>query len=138
MRSLAPFISGWLREFDKARLPYNINTLTQISARFALSHADRLADQAARIRADRGRLITALGALPGVTVYPSDTNFILLRLPAGRVTAAHEALRCAGILVKNVHGSHPMLADCLRVTVGTAAENDAMVRALKAHLTGTV
>jgi histidinol-phosphate aminotransferase len=129
---------GWLREFDKARLPYNINSLTQRSAEFALAHADRLAGEAARIRADRERLVPALQAVPGVTVYPSDTNFILLRLPSGRAPAAHEALRRAGILVKNVHGSHPLLADCLRVTVGTAAENGALVAALGAHLTGTV
>ncbi|MDD3651003.1 histidinol-phosphate transaminase [Immundisolibacter sp.] len=127
----------WLREFDKARLPYNINTLTQRSALFALAHADRLAGEAARICADRERLGAGLAALPGVTVYPSATNFILLRLPAGRATAAHEALQRAGILVKNVHGSHPLLADCLRVTVGAAAENDALLAALAAHLTGT-
>ena len=127
----------WLGEFDKARLPYNINTLTQLSAQFALAHADRLAGEAARICADRERLVAGLAALPGVTVYPSATNFILLRLPAGRALAAHEALRRAGILVKNVHGSHPLLTDCLRVTVGTAAENDALLAALAAHLTGT-
>jgi histidinol-phosphate aminotransferase len=128
----------WLREFDKARLPYNINTLTQLSAQFALAHADRLAGEAARICADRERLVAGLAALPGVTTYPSATNFILLRLPPGRAPAAHEALRRAGILVKDVHGSHPLLADCLRVTVGTAAENDALLAALGAHLTGTV
>lgn len=128
---------SWLREFDKARLPYNINTLTQRSAQFALEHADRLAGEAARICADRQRLVAGLAALPGVTVYPSATNFILLRLPPGRAPAAHEALRRAGILVKNVHGSHPLLTDCLRVTVGTAAENDTLLAALAAHLTGT-
>ncbi|HEX2796565.1 MAG TPA: aminotransferase class I/II-fold pyridoxal phosphate-dependent enzyme, partial [Immundisolibacter sp.] len=73
-----------------------------------------------------------------VAVYPSDANFILMRLPPGQAAAAHGALQQAGILVKNVHGGHPLLTDCLRVTVGTAAENEALLAALRAHLTGTV
>lgn len=128
----------WLQQFDKARLPYNINTLTQLSAQFALAHADRLAGEAARIREDRHHLFGQFRTLPGVDVYPSDTNFILLRLPPGRAPAAHEALQQAGILVKNVHGSHPLLTDCLRVTVGTAAENQALIAALRIFLTGKV
>jgi histidinol-phosphate aminotransferase len=128
----------WLAQFDKARLPYNINTLTQLSAQFALAHADRLATEAARIRDQRHRLLKELQTLPGVTAHPSDTNFILLRLPPGRAPATHGALQQAGILVKNVHGSHALLTDCLRVTVGTAAQNEALLAALRMHLTGTV
>lgn len=128
----------WLAQFDKARLPYNINSLTQLSAQFALAHADRLAGEAARICADRQHLLGELKTLPGVTVYPSDANFILLRLPRGQAPATHEALQQAGILVKNVHGGHPLLNDCLRVTVGTAAQNQALFAALRGHLTGTV
>lgn len=128
----------WLAQFDKARLPYNINTLTQLSAQFALAHADRLAGEAARICEQRQRLLQELKTLPGVTVYPSDANFILLRLPPGQAPTTHGALQQAGILVKNVHGGHPLLTDCLRVTVGTAAENEALLAALRTHLTGTV
>lgn len=128
----------WLAQFDKARLPYNINTLTQLSAQFALAHADRLAGEATRICEDRLLLTRELRTLPGVTTYDSDTNFILLRLPQGRAAATHEALQQAGILVKNVHGSHSLLADCLRVTVGTLAENQALVAAVRALLIGTV
>ncbi|GAB4354776.1 MAG: histidinol-phosphate transaminase [Immundisolibacter sp.] len=122
--------AAWLREFDKARLPYNISTLTQLSARFALEHAEHLAQQAGLLREQRRWLGQALRAVPQVEVLPSDTNFVLLRLPPGRAQAAHEALLRAGILVKCVHGSHPLLADCLRVTVGTPMENKALVTAL--------
>lgn len=122
--------AAWLYEFDKARLPYNISTLTQLSARFALEHAASLAHQAGQLREQRRWLSEALHAVPQVEVFPSDTNFMLLRLPAGRAPAAHEALLRAGILVKCVHGSHPLLADCLRVTVGTPIENQALVKAL--------
>ncbi|MGK2940603.1 MAG: histidinol-phosphate transaminase [Immundisolibacter sp.] len=124
----------WLREFDKARLPYNISSLTQISAQFALEHADRLAAEAARIREDRAVLLQALAGISSATVYPSDTNFVLLRLSPGQASRVHGALREAGILVKNVHGSHPLLAECLRLTVGTVAENRALVTALRTQL----
>lgn len=120
----------WLHEFDKARLPYNISTLTQVSARFALEHAGRLAQQAEQLRAQRRWLADALRAVPQIEVFPSDTNFMLVRLPAGRAPAVHEELLRAGILVKSVHGSHPLLADSLRVTVGTPIENQALVNAL--------
>lgn len=122
--------AAWLHEFDKARLPYNIGTLTQLSARFALEHAGRLAHQAGQLCEQRRWLADALRAVPQVEVFPSDTNFMLLRLPAGCAPATHEALLRAGILVKSVDGSHPLLADCLRVTVGTPIENQALVKAL--------
>jgi len=117
----------WLAEFDKLRLPYNINVLTQISARFALDHLDELDRQAALIRDERQRLVSALSALPGLTVWPSAANFILFRLP-GSATPVHDYLRRAGVLVKNLDGSLP---GCLRVTVGTPAENRTFLSALQ-------
>lgn len=121
----------WLDEVEKTRLPYNINVLTQISAEFALSHADIFAAQASKIRAARAKLAEELNRLAGITIYPSEANFILLRTPAGRAGAIHAALKAAGILIKNLDGSHPLLADCLRVTVGTPKENTAFLHALK-------
>lgn len=122
---------AWLQALDKTRLPYNINVLTQLSAAFALEHADVFAAQAAAIRAERGRLAAALAAMPGMTVYPSEANFILFRTPAGRAGPLHTGLRSAGVLIKNLDGSHPALADCLRVTVGKPDENQAFLQALK-------
>ena len=113
----------WLGEIDKLRLPYNVNVLTQASAAFALDHFDALSAQAAEIRAQRERMAASLAALPGVTVYPSAANFLLLRLPQGRARPVFDALRAEGILIKCLDGSHPQLADCLRVTIGTPEEN---------------
>jgi histidinol-phosphate aminotransferase len=122
----------WLDEIEKTRLPYNINVLTQVSAGLALRHRAVFDEQTRRIREARGRLFEALGAIEGVRPYPSEANFILLRLQAGHAGAAFEGLKARGVLVKNLHGAHPLLADCLRVTVGLPEENDAFLSALRA------
>ena len=122
---------AWLQEIDKLRLPYNIGTLTQASAEFALDHYEMLVEQAGRIRADRQALFDALQAVPGVTAYPSQANFILFRVAAGRAVEIFDLLKQAGVLIKNLHGSHPALEDCLRVTVGTPEENRAFLSALR-------
>lgn len=124
--------AAWLRELDKVRLPYNINTLTQVSAEFALDRIQVLEEQAGRIRAERARLFDAINAQPALHAYPSEANFILFRAPPGRGDTVFSALRDAGILIKNVGGAHPLLADCLRVTVGTPEENTTFANALSA------
>lgn len=119
---------AWIAELDKVRSPYNVNALTQAAVPVVLGAADVLASQVAKIRAERVRLAAALAAMPGVRVAPSDANFLLVHVPdAG---AAQSRLRAAGILVKNLDGGHPLTANCLRITVGTPAENDALIRAL--------
>jgi histidinol-phosphate aminotransferase len=120
----------WIQQFDKVRLPYNVNVLTQRSAEFALRHKDVFDGQTAEIRRERGRVADALARLDGVRVYPSEANFLLVRTPPGRAGAWFEGLRERGVLIKRLDGSHPALADCLRPTVGTPAENDALLRAV--------
>ena len=128
------FLTGpaaWIGEFDKVRLPYNINLLTQMSATFILDHLDLLNEQATAIRRDRENLYQALVVIPGVTVWPSASNFLLFRVGDGGGTRVFNDLKKAGVLIKNLHGSHPILADSLRVTVGTPDENEAFLHALK-------
>jgi histidinol-phosphate aminotransferase len=124
----------WLDEIDKLRLPYNINVLTQASAAFALRHKEMLDAQARAIRAGRQQLIHALGALDGIHAFPSEANFILLRVPRGRAAALFDGLKAHGVLIKNLDGAHPLLEDCLRVTVGQPEENAAFLQALQAVL----
>jgi histidinol-phosphate aminotransferase len=119
----------WLDEFDKVRLPYNINVLTQVSAEFALRHKAVFDEQTAQIRTERTRLLSAFSELPGVTVFPSAANFILMRTPAGQADAWFGGLKKRGVLIKNLNGAHSMLADCLRPTVGTPEENRRMLEA---------
>jgi histidinol-phosphate aminotransferase len=120
---------AWIAELDKVRQPYNLNALTQAVAPVLLAERAVLAGQVAAIVAERSRLAARLGALPGVRVFPAHANFVLVRVPDA--PAWHAQLRAAGILVKNLHGGHPLLAHCLRVTVGTPAENDALLGALE-------
>lgn len=125
----------WLQEIEKTRLPYNINILTQLSASFALEHAEVFARQADKIRSERAVLAAALANIDGLVVYPSEANFILFRTAAGQASRIHGALRQAGVLIKKLDGSHPALQDCLRVTVGKKDENAAFLAALKVAIT---
>jgi histidinol-phosphate aminotransferase len=122
----------WLAQFHKVRLPYNVNVLTQRVAAGVLEHDAVLAQQAAAIRTERERLYERLTRLPGVQAFPSSANFIMFKTAAAG--DVFEALKRRGVLIKKLSGSHPMLHDCLRVTVGTAEENDAFTAALSASL----
>jgi histidinol-phosphate aminotransferase len=119
-------------EIDKVRPPYNVSVLNAEAALFALEHADEFARQAAVLRSERTRLIAALKAMLGVTPFPSEANMVLTRVPDA--AALFEALKQRRVLVKNVSKLHPLLANCLRLTVGTPEENDLMIRALKESL----
>ncbi len=123
----------WLTQFDKVRPPYNINVLTQIAAHCALDHMAIFNAQAQILCAERTRLSNALAALSEpqkiITVYPSAGNFLLVRVPDA--TAIFESLLHQGILIKNMHTAHPLLAQCLRCTVGRPEENDQLIEAMR-------
>ncbi len=120
----------WIREFDKVRLPYNINVLTQITAEFALRHADVFEKQAAIIREQRQWLFEQLQGMGQFEVFPSRANFILMRVLQGDATDIFESMKQKGVLIKNMHPAGGVLSQCLRLTVGTAEENKAMLAAL--------
>ncbi len=119
-------------EVEKVRPPYNVSVLNAEATLFALDHADEFARQAAILREERGRLQRALAALPGVKPFPSEANMILVRVPDSK--RAFEGMKSRGVLVKNIAGLHPLLVNCLRLTVGTPEENDLMMRALEESL----
>ena len=125
-------------ELDKVRPPYNISALNCECALFALEHADAFAAQAQAICEERTRLLLALRQLPGLRVWDSEANMILVRASAragqDAAQALFDAVRARGVLVKNVSKMHPLLADCLRLTVGTADENNQLLAALQASL----
>ena len=120
----------WLNEFDKVRLPYNLNVLTQATAQFALQHQSVLDAQTETICKNRELLFTALSEIPGLQVYPSQANFILFRTRKGEASAIFDKLKEAGVLIKNLSPVGGTLSDCLRVTVGMPEENSAFLKAL--------
>jgi histidinol-phosphate aminotransferase len=121
-----------IAEIDKVRPPYNISVLNYECALFALEHRDVFAQQAKDLVSERGRLLRALGGMAGVKAWKSDANMILIRVPDPART--FEAMKARGVLVKNVSKMHPLLAGCLRLTVGTSQENDQMLAALEQAL----
>jgi len=132
-----------IRELDKVRPPYNISVLNAECALFALEHTEVFAAQARDIVVQRAALQAGLAALPGVECFRSDANMVLVRLApfagaredvAGTV---FQRMKARGVLVKNMAGFHPLLANCLRLTVGTAEENHTMLTALKDALCQT-
>jgi histidinol-phosphate aminotransferase len=115
-------------QIDKLRPPYNVSSLNAEIGIFALEHKDVFSDQAAQIRSERERLSIRLAALPSVTPFKSDANMILVRFANADATFA--VLKSKGILVKNVSKMHPLLANCLRLTVGTPEENTLLLKEL--------
>ena len=118
---------AWIAELNKLRQPYNVNALTQAAAVALLSDTGWIAEQARAIRSERGRLEAALGRLPGTTVFPTQTNFVVVRV--ADANGVFEGLKARRILVKNLHRWHPLLVNCLRITVGTPEENDLLLAA---------
>jgi histidinol-phosphate aminotransferase len=122
-----------ISEINKVRLPYNINVLTQYTVGFIMDNADFLDAQAEMIRADREHLSKQLSLLEEIEVYPSQANFILFRVKQGNATEVFASLCKDGVLIKNLDKPGP-LQGCLRVTVGTQAENQAFIKALEKAL----
>lgn len=125
-----------IAEIDKVRPPYNVSVLNYECALFALEHSEVFAAQALDLRAQRAMLFEALQGLSGVTAWRSDANMILVRVlgEGDRAAQTFDGMKAKGVLVKNVSKMHPLLANCLRLTVGTAQENVKMLAALKESL----
>ena len=119
-------------EIDKVRPPYNVSSLNAEAALFALENAFEFGRQAAVLRDERARLQNALAAMDGVTPFPSEANMILVRVPDSE--RAFEGLKARGVLVKHIARLHPLLHNCLRLTVGTPDQNTRLLDALKASL----
>ena len=121
-----------IAEIDKVRPPYNISVLNCECALFALENKDVFKDQALDLIAQRAIVFEALTNMPGVKVWKSDANMILIRVADS--TQTFDRMKAQGVLVKNVSKMHVLLANCLRLTVGTADENVLMLAALEKSL----
>jgi histidinol-phosphate aminotransferase len=120
-----------IEQLNKIRLPYNINSLTQLSANFALCNHSIFDHQTLKICEERSLVFKQLNALAGIKAYPSAANFILFKTAAEQATRIFLALKQQGILIKDMSPQGSLLKDCLRVTIGKPEENEAFITALK-------
>ena len=120
----------WMKELDKLRLPYNINSLTQATASFAIDHWSVFRGQIEKICTERDRVYNVLSSMQGIQAFPSETNFILFRVSESRAEQIHAELLKSGILIKCLHRPDSALENCLRVTIGRPDENDTFLSVL--------
>lgn len=122
---------AWISEFHKVRMPYNVNTLTQVSAAFALEHQDAFVDGINALASETRQLVAAVGDMPGIECFESDSNFFLARVTShGGATGLREALLERGIAIKSFHQPGTPLDSCVRISTGTPDENARLLQAL--------
>ena len=116
-----------VEDLQRVRLPYHLSALTQAAGIVALRHRADALDLVGAVRAQRDRIVTALGDLPGVTVFPSDANFVLF-IPPGDAAGVWQGLLDRGVLVRDLTAVVP---NALRVTAGTEHEIDLFLKAIE-------
>ena len=114
---------------NKIRLPYNSNSVTQLAATELLNNFSLVQKQIDSIKKERIRLLKELAKIKSINTYPSDSNFILFQATKNGENVFRNLMENR-ILIRNL-GSHPMLKNCLRVTIGTKEENDQFLDKLK-------
>lgn len=115
--------------FRAVQLPYNVSALTHaVAAKIAKDEAV-IPSRVAQCAVERDKVTRALKALDAVDVYPSTTNFILFRLKGSTPAEVHARFLDEGVLIRDI-SMWPGCADCLRVSIGTPAENDRFIKAL--------
>ncbi len=120
-----------IAQINKIRLPYNLNTVSQNLTDRLLNHFAPVQQQIDTMLAERSRMIDALSKFGQLTVYPSDANFVLFRVEQDSA-ALFKRLMDQGTLIRDL-GYHPRLKNCLRVTIGTPAENKSFLEQM-AHI----
>jgi histidinol-phosphate aminotransferase len=119
--------AGVVGDLERVRLPYHLSALAQTAAIAAIHHRVEAAQQLDAIREQRDRVSAELATIPGMTVYPSEANFVLF-VPPGDATALWQALADRGVLVRDMTAVVP---GALRVTAGSEHETDLFLGALK-------
>lgn len=118
-----------INELAKILPPYNMNWLSLTAAKFALQHKSWIDQHITILTAERARLSHEISQLPHTTVFPSQANFITIRI--AEAEKVFNKLKENKILIKKLHGSHPLLDNCLRITIGTPEQNNLLINVLK-------
>ncbi len=116
---------------NKVMMPYHINALSLITAQVVYQMRDEFMPIIGQIIGERKRLADSLSAIPGITVYPSETNFILIKTEKAQKLSAYLSEKNIGI---RDFSTAPLLINCIRITVGTPLENDKVYKAIKAFM----
>lgn len=116
-------------ELQKILPPYNMNQLSLTTAKFALRHYGIISANIGSLKNERERMMAELGGIPQIKAFPSQANFITIRVPDADLL--FDTLKQNRILVKKLHGVHPLLEHCLRITVGSPAQNDAVLDVIR-------
>lgn len=120
-----------IKMVSKTYMPYHMNVLTLVTADTVFQMRDEYVPRIQQMIAERNRMSEQYASLPGFTVYPSQTNFILVRY--GLADQLNEALAAQGIGLR-CFGSAAELENCIRISMGTREENDAVFAAVKAFV----
>jgi histidinol-phosphate aminotransferase len=112
---------------QRVRLPYHVSSLTQAAGIAAIHHRDEALDILDAIREQRDRIVKELGTIEGITVFPSDANFVLFR-PPGDAIAVWQGLLDRGVLIRDMTTVVP---NALRVTAGTERETDLFLTSIR-------
>ena len=118
----SPAVMG---ELAKILPPYNMNQLSLATAKFALQHHDAIQTTIDILKAERERVFSELSAIGRLKTFPSEANSITVRVPDA--DALFNTLKENRILIKKLHGTHPLLAQCVRITIGSPEQNDAVL-----------
>ena len=118
----SPAVMG---ELAKILPPYNMNQLSLATAKFALQHHDTIQTTIDILKTERERVFNELSAIGRLKAFPSEANFITVRVPDA--DALFNTLKENRILIKKLHGTHPLLAQCVRITIGSPEQNDAVL-----------
>lgn len=129
--AMAP--AGLAAEFQKGISSFPLSVFSEVAAEVALDHPERFFAVREQIVAERERMAAALGALPGVTVYPSGTNFLLVRVDSARQALLDYLLHTHNVLLSDL-AAYPELSDCVRISVGRPEQNDLVIRGIAEHV----
>ena len=125
-----------LRTFSKAYAPYSVDAVSQAIALEVVEHKEAFVPVIDRIKAQRAVLFEGINALPGATAYPSEANFLLVKIDdAIHAGAVWQRLFDAGVLVRDFSRG-ALTRNCLRVSVGTPEENAVFLSAFADALKG--
>lgn len=116
-------------ELQKILPPYNMNQLSLTTAKLALQHYGIISANIDSLKNERERMFAELGKICRLNTFPSQANFITIRVPDADLL--FDTLKQNRILVKKLHGAHPLLEHCLRITVGSPAQNDAVLNIIR-------